>query len=300
MGWDDDDESGQVFLSFDSMPYRVQLDLYSGPLDLLLYLVRRQELDLCTFPISKITQQFLEFLEILQELDFDEIGDFVVMASTLVELKSRMVLPTTEEPAVAEVLQINEDPRADLIQQLLEYKRFKEAAQLLDDQSAEWQLRFPRLSDDSPQEGSDPSQDRIREVELWDLVSALSRVLHQNTESAPKSIIYDDTPISTYIERIRDRVQVEGRVTFTSFFEGANFKSKIISIFLAVLEILRHYQFRAEQPDAYGEIWVLPPLEKPATELQPESELVLAVTDESHVEPMPSQAVDNSDDAVST
>lgn len=246
------------------MTYRVQLDLYSGPLDLLLYLVRRQELDIVGLPIARITSQFLDFLDVLKELDLDEIGEFIVLASTLVEIKSRLVLPGEDEPAVVEAESYT-DPRSDLVKQLIQYKRFKEASRLLDEQSAEWQLRYPRLADDSPEAGTDPAQDRIREVELWDLVSALSRVLHQNTDAAPKSIVYDDTPISTYVEQIRARVLAESKVPFTSFFDGANFKSKIIGIFLAVLEILRHYQFRAEQPEEYGEIWILPPLPAQAT-----------------------------------
>jgi segregation and condensation protein A len=245
-----------------SMNYQVQLEVYSGPLDLLLYLVRRQELDILHLPIAKIASEFLKFFEVLQELDLDEIGEFVVMASALLEIKSRLVLPGTEEAAAVETpLEDPADPRADLVRQLLEYKRFKDASRLLEEQSSEWRLRFPRLSDDSPEDGSDPTQDRIREVELWDLVSALTRVLHQNTESAPKSIVYDDTPISTYVERIRARVLTEERVAFTSFFEEATYKSKVIGIFLAILELLRHYHFRAEQPEDYHEIWILPPLE---------------------------------------
>lgn len=242
--------------------YTVQLDFYSGPLDLLLYLVRRQELDIVHLPVARIANEFLTFLEVLKELDLDEIGDFVVMASALLEIKSRLVLPSTEDEQAAEApLENAADPRTDLVKQLLEYKRFKDASRLLEEQSAEWRLRFPRLSDDTPESGIDRSQDRIREVELWDLVSALSRVLAQNTESAPKSIIYDDTPISTYVEQIRTRVLAEQRVAFTSFFDGATIKSKIIGIFLAVLELLRHYHFRADQAEEYGEIWVLPPVE---------------------------------------
>lgn len=241
------------------MDYRVELDVFSGPLDLLLYLVRRQEVEIVDLPITAITARFLEFLEVLQELDLDMIGDFVVMASALIEIKSRMVLPRDDEPP--EMVQDEADPRSDLVMQLLEYKRFKDAARLLEDQAAEWQQRFPRLGDDRPRTGTDPALDRIKDVELWDLVSALSRVLSRNTATSPAKVIYDDTPISTYIERIRNRVELEGRVAFTSFFVGTNSRSRIVGIFLAILELLRHYQFRAEQPEEYGEIWVLPPLE---------------------------------------
>jgi segregation and condensation protein A len=241
------------------MDYRVELDAFSGPLDLLLYLVRHQEVDILNLPIAEITARFLEFLEVLQVLDLDLIGDFVVMASSLVEIKSRMALPGPEEPP--ELVEPDEDPRADLVRQLLEYKRFKDATRLLEEQAAEWQQRYPRLSDDRPRGGNDPSRDLIKEVELWDLVSALSRVLRKNTESGPSTVVYDDTPIGVYAERIRLRVLAEQRVAFSSFFMGTNSRSRIIGIFLALLELLRHHRFRAEQPQDYHEIWILPPLE---------------------------------------
>lgn len=243
----------------EAIDYRVELDAFSGPLDLLLYLVRRQEVEILDLPIARITAQFLEFIEVLKVLDLDLIGDFVVVASSLVEIKSRMVLPGPDEPP--ELVEPDEDPRADLVRQLLEYKRFKDAARRLEEQAAEWQQRYPRLSDDRPRGGNDPSRDLIKEVELWDLVSALSRVLRKNTESAPATVVYDDTPIAVYIERIKARVLAEGRVAFSSFFAGTNSRSRIVGIFLALLELLRHNKFRAEQPQAYHEIWILPPLE---------------------------------------
>jgi segregation and condensation protein A len=240
------------------MDYRVELDAFSGPLDLLLYLVRRQEVDILNLQIAEITARFLEFLEVLQVLDLDLIGDFVVMASSLIEIKSRMALPGPDEPP--ELVEPEEDPRADLVRQLLEYKRFKDAARLLEEQAAQWQQRYPRLSDDRPRGGNDPSRDLIKEVELWDLVSALSRVLRKNTESAPATILYDDTPIAVYIEQMKARVLAEQRVAFSSFFNGTNSRSRIVGIFLALLELLRHYKFRAEQPQDYHEIWILPPV----------------------------------------
>ncbi len=260
------------------MDYRVELDAFSGPLDLLLYLVRRQEVDILNLQIAEITARFLDFLEVLQVLDLDLIGDFVVMASSLIEIKSRMVLPGPDEPP--ELVEPEEDPRADLVRQLLEYKRFKDAARLLEEQAAQWQQRYPRLSDDRPRGGNDPSRDLIKEVELWDLVSALSRVLRKNTESAPATILYDDTPIAVYIEQMKARVLAEQRVAFSSFFNGTNSRSRIVGIFLALLELLRHYKFRAEQPQDYHEIWILPPvMPVPDSQTPPEvanGEVVLA------------------------
>ncbi|MFK7778678.1 MAG: segregation/condensation protein A [Gimesia sp.] len=237
--------------------YKVDLNIYSGPLDLLLYLIRRNELDILDFPIATITSSFNEFLDVLELMDLDLVGDFIVMASTLTEIKSRMVLPRAEEEEIAEVV---DDPRSDLIHQLLEYKKFKDAATALEEHAAEWQEHYPRLTDERPKTGKDPSEDLIKEVELWDLVSALARVVKRKEVEEESSITYDDTPISTYVKRIGERVRIEQRVAFSSFFEGEKLRSQMIGIFLAILELLRHHQFRADQPSDYGEIWVLPPL----------------------------------------
>lgn len=238
--------------------YRVELEEFTGPLDLLLYLVRRQEVDAARLPIAKITSQFLEFLEVLQLLDFDMIGDFVVLASTLVEIKSRLVLPNLDEHQPEEPFD-QDDPRGELITRLLEYKRYKDAALALDERAAAWQQRYPRLSDDRPVVDRDHAADHIREVELWDLVSALSRVLQKKVSEQTSAVRYDETPQAVYLERIATRVREAGRVAFSAFFEGTNQRGRIIGIFLALLELLRHQGFRAEQPVAYGEIYVLPP-----------------------------------------
>lgn len=262
--------------------YRVDLNIYSGPLDLLLYLIRRNELDILDFPIATITSSFNEFLDVLELMDLDLVGDFIVMASTLTEIKSRMVLPRAEEEEVAEVI---DDPRSDLIQQLLEYKKFKDAANILEEHAAEWQERYPRLTDERPKSGKDPSEDLIKEVELWDLVSALARVVKRKEVEEESSITYDDTPISTYVERIGARVLEEQRVTFSSFFEGEKLRSRIIGIFLAILELLRHHQYRADQPQEYGEIWILPPLPEEEGEVQSGSSLAAAEEDSLEVKP---------------
>ena len=128
--------------------YRVQLDVYNGPLDLLLYLVRRNEVDSVDLPIAVITAQFNELLQVLELIDLDMAGDFVVMASALVEIKSRMVLPRSEEETADS--EPAADPRGQLIEQLLEYKNFKDASRALEERAAEWQERYPRLSDDRP------------------------------------------------------------------------------------------------------------------------------------------------------
>jgi segregation and condensation protein A len=254
--------AAQGHLDMDVFPYRVELDrFFSGPLDLLLYLVRRNEVDLRHLPIARITAQFQEYLEVLQELDLGLVGDFVVMASTLIEIKSRMVLPEEQETEAVDETPVSAgDPRSELIQQLLEYRRFKEAAAALEARADEWQERYPRLAGDRPTTVKDPTADRIKEVELWDLVSALSRILRRSDVAPEGHIRYDETPISVYVEQIGNRVRAEQEVRFTSLFDRETSRSKITGMFLAVLELLRHHSFRAQQDEPFGEIIIRPPL----------------------------------------
>jgi segregation and condensation protein A len=239
--------------------YRVHLDLFTGPIDLLLYLVRRQEVNILDLPLSQVTAQFFEFLESLEQIDVDQAGDVLVSASALAEIKSRQVLPRPEEEL--EEPEIEPDHQSELIRQLLEYKTFKEASFALQEHASAWQERYPRLSDERPRISKDHSQDRIKEVELWDLVSALSRILQIREVVTHSRIRYDETPIAVWAERISTRVLKERRCAFSSFFEGEKLRSRIVGIFLATLELIRHHRYRAEQPVEYGEIWILPPLE---------------------------------------
>ncbi len=250
-------------------PYRVEMDAFSGPLDLLLYLVRRNEVPILDLSIATITVEFQKYLTILEFIDLDIVGDFVVMASTLIEIKSRLVLPRAEEEVEPE---ITEDPRSELIQQLLAYKKFKDAAHSLEERAAQWQERYPRLTDDRPAPGKNPTADRIKEVELWDLVSALARVVERKVIQEETSIRYDDTPISVYVELIGTRVRAEGRVAFTSLFDEEALRSKIIGLFLAVLELLRHHQFQAEQGEEFDEIWIMPPVATTDGEASPSAD----------------------------
>jgi segregation and condensation protein A len=245
----------------DAAGYRVRLELYEGPLDLLLYLVRRNEVDILDLPIAPITEQFQEFLSLLELIDLDTAGDFVVMASTLAEIKSRSILPSSDEGVdeADEPPIEHAGPRSELIQRLLEYRKFKDAAQALEERAALWQERYPRLSDERPLSGKDHAADRIREVELWDLISALGRVLRRKDVEEESRIRYDDTPIHVYVEQIGARVRAEGEVKFTSLFEAEALRSRIVGMFLAVLELLRHHGFRATQVELYGEITIYPP-----------------------------------------
>ena len=239
--------------------YRIDTGYFAGPLDLLLYLVRKTEIDICTLSLSTITKDFVAYIDVLDFLDFDLIGDFVVTASTLLEIKSREVLPTQVE-AIADTDEPDESG-SDLITRLMEYRRYKEASRLLDDRASEWLERYPRLSSDKPNIKRDHSEDRIREVELWDLVSALSRIVRMPDIEREVAIRMDETPMSVFQEQIRERIASEGRVAFSSFFDGEKIQSRIVGIFLAILELIRHEHYRSEQPIDFGDIWILAPRE---------------------------------------
>jgi segregation and condensation protein A len=236
------------------MQFRVDLDVFRGPLDLLLYLVRKHELDVSDVRVAKITEQFLDYIAVLEQIDVDAVGDFLEIASLLIEIKSNTVLPGDEQ--IADEL---EDPRQELVRRLLEYKQFRDAASMLEERSREWRERFPRMANDLPGRNVSLDQQPIQEVELWDLVSAFGRVLKaKHAVAGPESIRYDETPIHIYMQRIDERLRRDGRVAFTQFFEGSVHKSKLVAMFLAVLELVRHQHARAAQPELFGEIWLEP------------------------------------------
>lgn len=236
------------------MPFRVELDIFRGPLDLLLYLVRRVELDVSEIALAAITRQFLEYLAILEKIDVDAVGDFLEIASTLIEIKSRQVLPGEDEIADELI-----DPRQDLVRRLLEYRQYRDAASMLEERGREWRERYPRVASDLPGRDLSPDQQPIQAVELWDLVSAFGRVLKEKHVSAgPESIRYDETPIHVYMQHIDSRLRRERRVAFSDFFETSVHKSALVGMFLAVLELVRHHYASAAQSELFGEIWLEP------------------------------------------
>ena len=237
-----------------AMSFQVELTEFRGPLDLLLFLVRKHEVEVTDIPIAPITEQFLQYLEVLQQLNVDDVGEFVELASTLIELKSRSVLPRTEQEAEEPL----EDPRQDLVRRLLEYKRFKDAASMLDERGRQWQQHYPRLSSELQQRERNPAEEPIHEVELWDLVSAFGRILREQAAAGPSSIVYDDTPIHVYMERIHAQLREQGKLAMTELFRPHTNRSTLVGLFLATLELVRYHGVLLEQSDLFDEIWILP------------------------------------------
>src|SRR5262245_19518034 len=186
------------------MDYQVDLDTFRGPLDLLLYLVKRNEVDIADIPVARITEQFLEYLRVLEMIDFERAGDFLVMAATLMEIKSKLLLPQDEMPT-----EPHADPRLELVRQLLEYKNFKEASLLLEAQAERQLCRMPRQAAEAAVAPNLSSQ-RLRRVELWDLVSAFGRLMRETLALQPQQISVDQTPIHVYMESIMQRLCQEG------------------------------------------------------------------------------------------
>ncbi|UCD49247.1 MAG: segregation/condensation protein A [Phycisphaerales bacterium] len=230
--------------------YRVNLDIFAGPLDLLLYLVRKEEVDIYDIPLAKITDQYLHYVEMLKQFDVDLAGDFLVMAATLMEIKSAMLLPKAEpEEMTAEEAA---DPRAELIRQLLEYKKFKDAANLLEAAAEQQKERFGRPTSliDRLEPDAEPELD-MDQVSVWDLLEAFDTVCKAIGTTTYTGHIKDDTPIDLYQIEILHRLQTEGPLTFERIFESRPNRLVMIGRFLAMLELIRDKLIWAEQGEGF-------------------------------------------------
>ena len=228
--------------------YRVNLDIFAGPLDLLLYLIRKEEVDIYDISIAKITDQYIQYIEILKNLDIDLAGDFLVMAATLMQIKSAMLLPKAEPESGLLGEDDLDDPRAELIRQLLEYKKFKDAANLLNAAADEQQERFPRPSTifEQLKPTTEPEVD-IEQVSIWDLLEAFDSVCKATGTVRDISRITDDTPIDLYQIEVLHRLQTEGSLTFERVFEARNNRLALVGLFLALLELIREKLVWVEQ-----------------------------------------------------
>jgi len=235
------------------MSYKVDLDIYNGPMDLLLYLIRREEVDIRDIPISRIADQYIAYLDLLKSLDIELAGDFIVMAATLLELKSAAVLPRPPEPEEGEEPEAEEDPRETLIRQLIEYRRFKEAAAMLDGRGRDMARRFPRQVDDRALAGLTEESDMevptdfLKGTEIWDLISAFSQVIRTLGYSEARQVIYDDTPVEEASRKLIERIEAEKSLLFTQLFTGGHSRVYLVTMFIAVLELVRQRRIGAEQ-----------------------------------------------------
>jgi len=244
------------------MSYKVELDVYNGPMDLLLYLIRREEVDICEIEIARIADQYVAYLDALKALDIELAGDFVVMAATLLELKSRALLPRPPEVEDEQEGDLEgEDPRETLIRQLIEYRRYKEAAGLLSERGSEMARRFPRqLSEEllkglAAEDGAEPlPQELLEGVEIWDLFSAFSQVIKTLGYSKPREVVYDETPVEEAVERLLARLQAEKSLLFVQLFDRSKGLAYAVTMFLALLELMRQRKVGIEQQADFKDI----------------------------------------------
>ena len=234
-----------------TLAYEVKLEAFTGPLDLLLHLIREHEIDIYDIPIALITQQYLESLQAMKALNLSVAGEFLVMAATLIHIKSRMLLPREEEAEPGE--EEGEDPRSELVRRLVEYQQFKEAAGRLSDQEKLWRQMFQR--------DLEPVQP-IREVfaddavTLSDLLVALQDVLVRTEANTMLEITPDTITVQDRINGVIERLEATPTLTFAALFDGATNRLMVIVTFLALLELVRMKLVRVYQVDLFGAIHI--------------------------------------------
>lgn len=234
--------------------YKVRLEIFEGPLDLLLYLIKRDELDIYDISLERITQQYLEYLQAFKELNIDVAGEFVVMAANLIYLKSRSLLPADQQPPEEDVDE--EDPRWDLIRQLIEYKKFKEAAAQLQARELEQQRIFARVGDGVVPEAA---PFHLGEVGIFQLINAFQTVIKRlEAREDLREIFGENFTVSDKIEQILQQMANGITVKFSALFARVASRVEVVVTFLALLELIRLKQVRAIQPNEFDEIEIAP------------------------------------------
>src|SRR6266566_3640559 len=251
--------------------YKVQFEVFEGPPDLLLYLVKKEEVDIYEVNLTKIASQFIEYIELMRQLDLEVAGEFVVMASTLMYIKSRELLPMDQQ-VEAEGEEEEEDPRWELIRQLVEYKKFKDAAAQLQKREAEQENVFPRLPGELELEPAKPPP--RPEVSLFDLIHAVSSVLKRlQQRDEPRDIFEDKWTVSEKIELLRQLIAAGNVLRFSELFQQMTSRMEVVVTFLALLELIRLKQIVVSQPAPFSEIeiWLAPALSPEAAAAKPDS-----------------------------
>ena len=233
------------------LPYQVRIENFEGPLDLLLHLIKKNEINIYDIPIAMIAQQYLEYIEAMKDLNLNIAGDFLVMAATLLQIKSKMLLPVDE---TAEDEEDGPDPREELVRRLLEYKTYKEAARQLDGQEKLWREIFSR--EQAPPVEVETDETLLEDVSLFDLVDALKGILDRNPGKRLMEIIPDNLTVRERMNLILETLEGKDSVSFAALFEKSCHRMVIIVTFLAMLELIRLRVARVFQAETFGPIMV--------------------------------------------
>lgn len=228
--------------------YHVKLERFEGPLDLLLHLIKKEEIDIYDIPIAHITLQYLSYIEMMQMLDLDVAGEFLVMAATLMRIKARMLLPVAPEEDEEE-----EDPREELVRRLLEYKRFKEAAETLKEREEQMRRVFERGFSEIAFENGEVE---LEEASLFDLLDALRAALARTVEPPAHEVESERLNVIKRIEDIWEVLRSRGKMRFSELLDKCRTRLDIIGTFISVLELIKSGRAGAVQRSVFGEIWI--------------------------------------------
>jgi segregation and condensation protein A len=232
------------------MSYKIKLEIFEGPLDLLLYLVKKDHLNIYDIPIASVTQQYLKYMDLMQLLDLNIAGEFLVMAATLMQIKSKMLLPA-EESTGEEIGQ--EDPRAELVRRLLEYEKFKEIALSLREREAEQREVFKRPKVEMDKAASEEKEVYF-EASIFDLINAFSQALKDIPKEVFYEVIKDEFTVEEKIHNILHLLLLRPSARLSELFQKAKNKLEIIVTFLAILELIRMKEIVARQSALFDEI----------------------------------------------
>lgn len=231
--------------------YKIRLDVFEGPLDLLLYLIKKEELDIYDIPIERVTAQYIQYLDLMKMLDLNIAGEFLVMAATLMMIKSRMLLPVEDRPEIEDE---EEDPRWDLVRQLVEYKKFKDAALHLEALEVRREDIFGRDGVEAVL-GKDTEMS-LRDVGIFDLISAFQDALKKVKTEELREIFAERFTVAEKIEVLGDMLRTQKKISLSGVFENMRSRNEIVCTFLALLELIRMKTATVTQKGTYGEILV--------------------------------------------
>ncbi len=266
------------------MSYKLRLEVFEGPLDLLLYLIKKNDIDIKDIPIVEVTEQYMEYIDMMKMLDLDIVGDFLVMAATLIQIKSKMLLP----PEVSEEDEEEIDPRDELARRLLEYKRFKEIANTLEEHEIHRKDYFPRILDEeSLDQIKKDSKEVIFEANLFDLINAFSEALKRTPEEIIHEIVQEEFTVEDKIHYILHELINTEELCVNRLFEKCRSKPEIIVSFIAVLELIRLKEIKVSQKDIFGDINITrnkEPIDRDAVAPEPEPQPEASVEGDLEVE----------------
>lgn len=237
--------------------FPVQLQNFEGPLDLLLFLIRKEEIDIYDIPIADITKQYLGYVELMKDLDLEIAGEFILMSATLIQIKVRMLLPRPETEGDEEL----EDPRAELVRQLLEYKRFKEVAESISDLEERARRRYPRLDFGwtRPYRVTEEisNDELLKDVSMFDLLRAFKFVLENMPKITTHQVGEMGVTLEQQVDYLLQAVEEKERISFFDVISKLNYRVEVVVTFMAILELVKARKLRFQQAESFGDIYLI-------------------------------------------